>query len=373
MAVFKLKLTTLTPLHIGEGRELRKDFDFAVQNGFLYRLNEDAVLQAKISKLVPDRRGMYPLPGALLTAADYENMNLFRYILPGAPRSANTDARVQSCIKDVFDRPYIPGSSLKGALRTALAWAGWGEVRSAALDRADFGRNSFWAAQPLERQIFGPNPNQDLMRALQVGDCVSPNTAGEMLIIANAQVLTLRTVGSPIELEAIGPNREFFGTLKVDDSLFSNEAEKTLHFGQRRRWLEKLVPRVQQHSLARIQKLEEWYGQVEGAERITNFYHKLASVTLAANQALIQVGWGTGWDGKTFWTHLQKNSDLFDQLVRDFRMNRAGRGYRISGDPFPKSRRVVMAAKKDTNGQMVVKPAAPFGWCLLELDAKGGE
>src|SRR5690606_40558751 len=33
-------------------------------------------------------------------------------------------AEIQEQIKDPWDRPYIPGSSLKGALRTAIAFVG---------------------------------------------------------------------------------------------------------------------------------------------------------------------------------------------------------------------------------------------------------
>ena len=128
MTVYKVSLQTLSPVHIGDGNELRQGFDFMVRGNATYRLNEDAILQAKENLVRPDRAGHYPTPGALLSEADYERDGYFRYILRGAARSGKMDARVKSFIKDVYDRPYIPGSSLKGALRTALAWTGWSEV-----------------------------------------------------------------------------------------------------------------------------------------------------------------------------------------------------------------------------------------------------
>ena len=124
MSVYQVKLQTLSPVHIGDGGELRQGFDFMVRGNATYRLNEDAILQAKEAQVRPDRYGHYPTPGALLQEADYERDAYFRYILRGAARSAKLDARLKSFIKDVYDRPYIPGSSLKGALRTALAWTG---------------------------------------------------------------------------------------------------------------------------------------------------------------------------------------------------------------------------------------------------------
>ena len=80
--------------------------------------------------------------------------------------------------------------------------------------------------------------------------------------------------------------------------------------------------------------------------------------------AFVQLGWGAGWDGKTFWTHLQSDPRLFEELVRDFRMHKAAPGSppRKEGDPFPRSKRAAMGVKGG-----VARPVAPFGWVLVEL------
>lgn len=367
MANFNVTLTPLSPVHIGSGIELRQGFDFMAHNNQMFRLNEDAVLQAKSARLQPDRFGRYPLPGSLLSDVDYDNTAFFRYILRGVPRSRREDARVKACIKDVYDRPFIPGSSLKGALRTALAWTGWEEVHP-SLDRSSFGRNRSWAGQPLERKLFGGNPNEDLLRALQVGDLSGPQYAGEGLILINAQVLTRRNAGSPVELEALRPEIQFHGVIHIDDSLFSAMAEPRLHFSNRRHWLDELLPRAQQHSLARAAHLADWFDHVEGCERIAGFYHQIAALPVARNWAVIQLGWGTGWDGMTFGTRLQGDKRLFEQIVSDYRMSKVGRGApRSVGDPFPRSKRVAMTFK-----QGVEHPTAPLGWVKLEFEAVKG-
>ena len=363
MTVYDVTLQILSPLHIGDGGELRQDFDFVVKNGRTYRLDEDAILRAKEDQLKPDRSGQYPLPGRLLAEADYRNQALFRYVLPGAPRSAKSDARLKSFIKDVSDRPYIPGSSLKGALRTALAWVGWTEVRP-KLDRAAIGRRRSWAAQPLERKLFGPDPNHDLLRALHVSDLFGPDAAGGGLQVINAQVLTTKNAGSPVELEAMIGDVAFHGTLTVDETLFSSSAERELRFSNRKHWLDELMARAQQHSQARIAELATWYDKAEGCEAIARFYHQLNEARVAANGAVLQIGWGAGWDGKTFWTHLQSDARLFEQLVSDFRLHKAAPGSppRKAGDPFPRSKRAVMAVK-----QGVARAVAPMGWGFVGL------
>ena len=363
MAVYDLTLTVLSPLHIGDGGELAQGLDFLVRQGRTYRLNVDAVLAARGAQMRPDRAGNYPLPANLLQPADLDNPAFFRYSLAGIPRSPKADARVKSCIKDVHDCAYIPGSSLKGALRTALAWTGWSEVNP-RLDRAAIGRSKSWAGQPLEKKLFGPDPNHDLLRALQISDLSGSRKPGFRLALVNAQVLTQRSAGSPVELEAIAGDTRFSGSLHIDESLFSAAAERELGFANRRRWLDELLPRAQQHAQARIKQLLAWFEQADGYPDVAKFYRQLANASLPPNQALLQLGWGAGWDGKTFWTHLQKDADLFDQLVSDFHMQKAGRGapLRRRGEPFPRSKRAVM---KVLEGRATA--LAPMGWVLLEI------
>ncbi len=364
MTVYQVSLQTLSPIHIGDGNELRQNFDFAVHNNHTYRLNEDAILFAKEQQLIPDRQGHYPAPGNLLSDSDFENDRFFRYVLRGAARSGKTDARMKSFIKDRRDVPYIPGSSLKGALRTALAWTGWDEVRP-RLDRGAIGTNKSWAGQPLEKKLFGPDPNHDLLRALQVADLFGPKGAGEGLLIVNAQVLTMKNAQSPIELEALPGDMSFLGTITIDETLFSDMAEKQLNFQNRRHWLSELAVRVQTHSRARIGELLEWFEKADQSyAAVAKFYRRLNDVHLNTNQALVQLGWGSGWDGKTFWTHLQKDPALFEQIISDFRMHKASNDSpsRKVGDAFPRSKRAAMVVKQG-KAQVV----APFGWALLEL------
>jgi CRISPR-associated protein Csm5 len=365
MSVYQLTLKTLSPLHIGDGSELRQGFDFAVHAGQTYRLNEDAVLTAHADRLQAGPSGHYPLPGQLLEQDDFQNTALFRYVLRGYPRSKKADARLRACIKDVYDRPYIPGSSLKGAIRTALAWTGWPEVKP-RLEAAAIGRSRSWAGRNLEHSLFGPDPNHDLLRAVQVSDLYGPQQAGQGVILVNAQVLTRRSAGSPVELEAIAGDVSFSGSLTIDEALFSPLAEKTLGFSNRRHWLDEIAARLQAHSRERIQRLAEWFEHTENAHALAVFYRRLASAGLGPNQALVQIGWGSGWDGKTFWTRLLADPQLFARLVQQFRMQKTGpRSPRYRpGDPFPSSRRVAMLVKDG-----VARPAAPFGWALLEMEA----
>ena len=362
MTVHKLTLNTLTPIHIGNGLELRKDFEYVVRDGKTYVLNVDAVLDAKYDQ-IKKTQGHYLTPAALLRPEDYKLSQYFRYILKGTPRSGKTYAEVKAFIKDVYDRPYIPGSSLKGAIRTALAWTGWNEVKP-KLDRNAIGRRKSWAGQPLEKKLFGPDPNHDLLRALQISDLLGAYEAGQGLRLINVQVLTGKTPASPVEMEALVGDNIFTGSLTIDNTLFSPWAERKLHLNSRKHWLDELTARVQKHSRARIQDLIPWFEKAD-APRIARFYRNLFDAKLSPNQALIQIGWGSGWDGKTFWTHLKQDQYLFERIIQDFRLQRRSRGAprRKQGDPFPTSKRVVVSVKNGT----AIK-AAPLGWALLTME-----
>jgi CRISPR-associated protein Csm5 len=194
MPVYSCTITTITPLHIGDGGELRRDFDYVIKDKKTYRLNEDEIIKAKIKQIEEKlKRGECPPPGKLLNENDYSNPRLFRYVLNNVPRSDKPDARLKSCIKDCFDVPYIPGSSIKGALRTALAFEGWRKKNIILKEKIDkIPRNSKFPAESLEKEIFGENPNKDLLRSLHVSDFTpAENVNTEKIIrVVNMQVIT---------------------------------------------------------------------------------------------------------------------------------------------------------------------------------------
>ncbi|MEW5827992.1 MAG: type III-A CRISPR-associated RAMP protein Csm5 [Chloroflexota bacterium] len=368
MTVYSATIQTISPVHIGDGNTLRQNFDFVTHNGKTWRLNEDEILRTFETQLRPDRAGHYPTPGELVLRdpANFQNPALFRYILQGVARSGKTYAELRSFIKDSQDRPFFPGSSLKGALRTALAWTGWSEVNLRLSRRSDVGNSKSWAARPLEKKLFGSDPNRDLLRALHVADLFGEEKPGGRLLVVNAQVLTPKNTQSPIELEALPGDVTFKGSITVDETLFAPFADRELGFGNRRHWLEELTLRAQKHSQARIAQLADWFEHADqNYHLVARFYRELSAASLPTNQALLQVGWGSGWDGKTFGSHLQADEYLFEQLVADFRMHKAGKDSppRKPGDAFPRSKRAAMRVKDG-----VARAVAPFGWVLLTLE-----
>jgi CRISPR-associated protein Csm5 len=365
--LFDVKLSLLTPLHIGNGRELLNEYDYAVHGGKTWRIDEAGLLDAQ-NVDDPDLADQLSRtkPAQLLSPADFRPGNgYFRYVLNGAPRSREEGAQLREQLKDPFDRPYLPGSSLKGGLRTALAWHGWQERRLQP-DAARLGRNPKWAGQEMERQIFGRDPNHDLLRALHVSD--SAALSADQLMIINGRVLTRGgALGSPIELEALRPDTSCTLTLKLDRVLFSDWARQaglSLGGGE---WLDRLVQVVQAHSADRIRREIGWFQQIPNSTALLQFYQQLAAAKLGSRRCLVQLGWGTGWDDKTLGSRLSVHKEFMERIIRDYRM---ARGRRQPGDAFPKSRRVVMGFQRDAQGRVQEQVQSPLGWCLVEMKGR---
>jgi CRISPR-associated protein Csm5 len=116
------RLEVLAPLHAGSGEQLTKGLDVESADGWTYAVDIDKVLQA-ISPSRWNDVGVVDLaqlfPGGSLRAVQRYAMH-GRIIAEHAfdPRHAGTKLRCFT--RDGFGRPYLPGSALKGALRTAL-------------------------------------------------------------------------------------------------------------------------------------------------------------------------------------------------------------------------------------------------------------
>lgn len=368
---YDVKVTVLSPLHIGTGRELMQDYDYAVHGGKTWRLNETAFLEAqKVEDPAVMQQLMSTPPAQLLQTQDFkEGSEYFRYVIKGTPRSQQPGSILREQIKTAEDRPYLPGSSFKGAIRTALAWQGW-EERNLKPDRTKIDeRRPKFAARDYESILFGKDPNHDLFRALLVGD--SESLGPETLMLVNVKVATSKGVGRdiPIEVEAIRSDKQFTLPVKIDTRLFSEWARqrKDFHLGGNKDWLLNMTGILRAHALERIRKQLAWFRNRRDASLVADFYARLEKLSFAENQFIVQLGWGGGWDSKTLGSRLQENEKFFDWLVVQPKLGLLrgkARENRKPGAPFPSTRRVAM--KRDSGKGET--PAAPLGWALVEFD-----
>jgi CRISPR-associated protein Csm5 len=305
----------------------------------------------------------------------------FRYLLNGEPRSDIEAAQLREQLKNIHDQPYLPGSTLKGALRTAIGWYAW-EKLGLAPDRNDLYRDdgrllpAKFVGQAYEHQIFVQpdtrkvkEPNYDMLKSLQVAD--SAPRPSDSLMVANTQVLLQDgSLGSPVEVEAIRDGIDFETTIKMDWVLFSSWAEERGLRLPGRQWLESLPDVANAHARQQITAELNWFKNINGAKRIVDFYQQLQNASLPPNTFFLQVGWATGWNNTTFGSRLQADEDFMEAIIGEYKLSIGGHEY---GDPFPTSRHVLikMRTNQQTNRE-VISLVAPIGWMLVEM-VKGTE
>jgi len=377
--IYTATLEILSPLHIGTGTSLLEGVDWIQESGWVYVADQNRLLAAVLDRALADGKDQSKVIDAItglalgdllkagwLTKADLQDGSpLFLYRLRGEPAMN----QIAEAIKDVYGQPYVPGSSLKGALRTVLAVGGATVLKT---DLSNVGKSRSWAAQPIERDIFGADPNHDLLRALQVGDSTPAGAAQLEMVRVNVfptaqQTSFGRSQGLDLDVEALRKGTVLTARIKIDGTLFggdtplARQAEKELAFGKRRAWLTHLPKWAR---AVAGQRIDDELGFLEGkpgGEAAAGFYRRLAKdfENLAPdNEFLLQVGWGTGWPSKTFGALLQRDRQEFERLVQEYRMSPQDRRRQV-GQPFPKSRKLVRRGER---------PSEPLGWVKVKLE-----
>ncbi len=356
----QVTVETLTPLHIGTGEKLLRDFDYVARNGRTYRLDLGRLVETlyvrdpQIRSLLLRRP-----PGEFLKADDLREGSPFvRYVLAGEPQG--NEFREQ--IKDAQDRVYLPGSSLKGALRTVLAWHGWQQLsdQDRNLEKLTAGeRQAKFAARKLEQHIFGGNPNRDLLRALRISDSASLPGPGEGLRLEVVKVWTPRGPGVPISVEAVPEGVRFSMEASLDLSLFSEWASQNSDFPLKHRdWLESLGQLAAKRAVERLKEEQGWWQQQlqQGTNPYDWVQQRIYTKLGPQNRGFpLQLGFGTGWAGTTIGAPL-KQAPGFSKVYERFQLSKAPRGAKAKVEDFPTSRRVVVRGSQ----------LLPLGWVWVE-------
>ncbi len=127
-----LQLTTLTPVCIGTGIKLSPYSDYVLRDNKIHYLNHEAI-KAKLAQnpaLIDEyvegiTRGKNNTSNLFSLAVFLENrlhLSLDEATLYTIPASAGGKKEMYSVIKNAGKQPYIPGSSLKGAIKTAFLY-----------------------------------------------------------------------------------------------------------------------------------------------------------------------------------------------------------------------------------------------------------
>lgn len=351
---YRIEIEVLTPVHVGSGEpNLAYDLDFAVDRGQVWVID-----QAKMLSRLSDEQLEASIDAKIthiLRPAQFRDFSRYSLVVPSGP----LPQEIYPCVKDLRDRPYLPGSTLKGALRTALAWEHSTESRllESVSQPAPPGQRSSpkFAARQLEQSLFGPDPNHDLLRALSVSDCtgadVRPILSAVSLLTLRGDSLAPKGQGFRFYVETLPPGAALVGTLRMDDYLFTPQAARAA-LRDKRSWIDEFDRACRSLATSLLRREIEFHSRARHS-RAQQECERLRQVnrSLGEGQFLLQIGWGTGWASKTIGTRLPEAS--LSALVRRFNLDR-GRRHPV----FPKTRRLV---------EVQGSPSTPLGWVKVTL------
>ncbi|RLF87641.1 type III-A CRISPR-associated RAMP protein Csm5 [Thermococci archaeon] len=381
-------MNVLTPLHVGNGNEL-------TPVDFYPRENEILVLDVgrlvydlqKLGADIEEILGMIRNPAEdlyvwkkFLTEYKINPEQYAKYKLKVRGKIGRMSSRITEFIKE-SGKPYIPGSSIKGAIRTAVMYEILKEcgdtvtVVEALKEGTRIAGKDPIAIQELIRSIGHPANhdildyyihyiNMEIKKALQRRKKVNLKTVDDLLEaivfgfdigrggirhepkrdpmralivrdsskipLNNLAVYEVRVIGAdvniPVWVEALEPNTRFNVEIIFDKEL----AERNSDYFNGLLW----------HCKGK--ELEEFIWKA-----VEDFYRELAKIDGIRGSNLLRIGWGKGWISNTIGLLLKRKGQKWEQVRRKLGLGRKPGGKGISS-MFPKTRRIA-------NGM-------PMGW-----------
>ena len=315
------QLEIVTPVHIGSGETL-SHLDGYYTNGQWYCINLDRVLahpSTDLNALTSEMGRRNFRWEHHLRQRNMEPAELSAYSLP-CPQSPE-EVEIREAIKGIHDQPFIPGSTLKGAIRTALL----GEILNVSDDSyeksgehlnkliVEGSRGNPRREQParrIETLAFGGDPNRDLFRALQVSD--TGLLKSDALEIGMAWTMTLNQNNELVQkvdrgreyknfVQQIRVNQRLTFTLKIDDLLFREREKERLGFNDLQQKTLQDIAEVCRSAADQLIRGERDFFSYYRLPEIANIYDRLISLNNALPEGafLLQIGWGTGYNANT--------------------------------------------------------------------------
>ena len=422
--VRQYRVKVVTPVHIGTGEELQANLDFYMRNNQVRVLDFDRLMTAceragidpmpyvedgRLDRLFTPTTSTQPKPNidprwAKLLALKIKNQT-DEQLEPHDGlayqvqiRSVNRPETILSQIKTASSMGYIPGSSVKGAIRTVLARQLMRNhaMRSQVTKRLRAQGRKAWqrrAGQEMEKILFGRGPNRDLGRAIQVSD-VGPGArvqVMEVLIadknrsgqlgwknLSNHRIVEDPKSGTSIFCECLPVGTELLTEIRIDRWLLQ---QHSLGFHAHRDLILQFEALCRTQAKVHLER-EAMFFRKGGMNNLAAFCeNQLLPMTKTNSGFILRVGWGTGWDdktsGETLDTSLKKNLRLWYELgkmvhkgcggdvnwyrgsysCRQCRKNRLSE-YQIDLiSPFPKTRKIAFENQR---------PAYSMGWLIFE-------
>ena len=380
----KYRLTCLTPLLVGDGHKL-SPIDYMVWKDQVNVLDQRRIfrLLAKGPRLEgylqqlkrADKLDFASWGGFAQNFADrripFEHSTAAAYW----ERSSGETLHIPTFFSGPAG-PYLPGSALKGALRTGMLFSRWHSAAAPALEELLSDRSGRHPGEDAEEQALGSG-GSNFMRAVSISDSDTFPVSSVKLYLLRVSTLVRKgpeqyelgwkqaprgtvpgskpEMSTPIFAEMVEPGTVLEGLWRENAFLAQPEIARML------RWREpvngaRLFAAANDYA-ERLLAIQKQYAAWTGMSALTHTLEVLeqwlAHMRETGNGCVLSLGWGGGLLGKTAW--LETGDAAYKDVLRQIPLY--ARAVE-SGMPFPKTRRIVFLQNQ---------PAALPGWVVLEV------
>lgn len=306
-----VKLKTLTPVHIGSGRELARDVEFLQWNNEIGVIDEKKTLEIigeeNIGTWVAIIESQEPLLNYLTTIKkNLKLMDVCKYTMPLYANKYSQTRTLKEQLRNGTGKPYIPGSSIKGAIRTALLNIFLEKLqRNWREDELKNKRGNF-SDKAVQSIIFGKDPNHDFMRFLKTGDALFSNDSMIVLSVLSLNYLNGQTKRDEKLLQLTETIEYDFDTefrMKLDLDLW----QKNIEFGIIRKEipdflkdLPSLFKVLNDFTASLLQKEIEFWEEDAEIDAVYEYIDDCQQLledckNCRENEAVLRLGHGSGW------------------------------------------------------------------------------
>lgn len=348
----KCKLTTITPCHIGSGNTLNRNVDFVSEGGYI-----GVVDSHKIFKIV----GEQGIAG-WCSAIDRRD-NILDYVRGVRPSAQLKDIcsrllEIQGANEIVtglrehistMGIPYIPGSSIKGAVVSAILASITPKVPDTIKIRGNKIVDTSFSAREESNGNVKYDPKSSVLRFLRVGDALFdgiPTMAVycNMLNVRNSKEYLTDNSKSQY-IEAIYTDEPAIIEFHIMTKEMNRVREEGAPLGgipEAMRSPQDLLKCINTHTLTLLrQEKDGWkgYDYSELDDYMTEIDSLIAECESceAGHSAILRLGYGVGWDFITGnWCKELATDEEWDGIVR---LSRPNNDQCYSEYMFPKTRR----------------------------------
>ena len=365
-------LEAVSPVHIGSG-EKASDADYIFHDGKLFIINVEKFIEAIIPQQYDLFSNVLLQTGSIqqcfqaLNVAPPEYGKYAKYSIecPTKPMELHV------FIKNANSTPYIPGSSIKGALRTAICYnllinnPEKLQLLKKRIYSVIFRRNAEKLMRDMVESFLGGekgrrSPHYDSMRFIRISDTsgipIEKLTIQGLHLIETSGPTSHRKTGRATYVEAIKPGTAACGKITVDKTIAMGEYGKyAVKFPALNNIINlNAVASYANKFASDLIDYEEKFAATYGLSGLKQFYVHLRRDVLqklSDGELLLRVGWGSGYLATTIGLLLQRDSALFRDLRKRFNLG-------VQRIPvFPISRKVILADE-----QMI-----PLGWVKITI------